>query len=316
MSKDNLIIFLSHCDTEEKLNVLEENIKFLKEYNFDILLTSYLPLPNRIVESVDYFLFVKNNPVLNWPVSAGILWRTVRYKEKYLKLTRFTPDASSAAIIQMINTGNLAVTLDYKHYSFINYDLIITDEVLDTLNNPKPVLFSSEGEQETFPSFLFSSFDKPNLKKLLSTISNEDYITGFPSQQIKFDYIEDYWKHLSTVFNYERLPYNLHDKINSKNQSLLNFNTDNDLFRVFHQSNFNNFNYTDNEIHTEPPRIIFYDIKESFEFSINENRLTTTGSTVVIEDMDITKFGYYKDNTYIDLMHIFKSPLLSKISVE
>ena len=316
MSKDNLIIFLSHCNTEEKLNILEKNIKFLKEHNFDILLTSYLTLPNRIVESVDYFLFVKNNPILNWPISSGLFWRTVRYKDKYLKLEVLTPDVGNSALTQMINTGNLAVTLDYTHYSFINYDLIITDEFLDTLNNPKPVLFSSDGPQVRFPSFLYSGFDKSNLKKLLSTISNQDYINGFPSRQIKFDTIEEYWKHIITVFNYERLPYNLHDKISTVQTALLNFNRDNDLFKLFYQSNFNNFNYTDNEIHIEPPRIIFYDIKESFEYNINENRLTTTGSTVVIEDMDITKFGYYKDNTYIDLMHIFKSPLFSKISVE
>ena len=36
--KNNLVLILSHCDTKEKKEILEDNIKKLKFNNFDILL--------------------------------------------------------------------------------------------------------------------------------------------------------------------------------------------------------------------------------------------------------------------------------------
>ena len=50
------VIILSHCNTEEKLQVLKNNISKLKSNpNLDIILTSHISLPQEVVDSVEYF---------------------------------------------------------------------------------------------------------------------------------------------------------------------------------------------------------------------------------------------------------------------
>ena len=53
--KNNLIIILSHCDTEEKREILIDNINKIKSNNFDILLVSHIPIHPSIQELVKIF---------------------------------------------------------------------------------------------------------------------------------------------------------------------------------------------------------------------------------------------------------------------
>jgi len=56
---NNLACILSHCDNNEKLIALENNIKTLKKCGFDILLASHIPLGEKITSSVNYFIMIK-----------------------------------------------------------------------------------------------------------------------------------------------------------------------------------------------------------------------------------------------------------------
>ena len=76
--KNNLIIILSHCDTEEKKEVLINNVNKLKSNNFDILLVSHIPIPSSIQELVEYFIYDKSNPIINWPERGMVFWQKNR----------------------------------------------------------------------------------------------------------------------------------------------------------------------------------------------------------------------------------------------
>ena len=64
METKKIFCIQSYCDNEEKLKVLHDNILYLKQYNYPILLHSYLSLPQKITSLVDYLIIDKDNPIL------------------------------------------------------------------------------------------------------------------------------------------------------------------------------------------------------------------------------------------------------------
>tara|TARA_R110002167_G_scaffold12013_1_gene51747 strand:- start:944 stop:1897 length:954 start_codon:yes stop_codon:yes gene_type:complete len=314
MKDRNLIIILSHCDTEEKLNVLRDTVKVLKDNHFSTLVTSYIPLPEDIVRELDYFIYDKSNPILNWPIKSSLYWRIVPHKGINYKLSYLSKEIGNAALNQAIVAGNFSKTLDYTHFSYINYDVDITSEFLETLKNPKPVQFSSEGITKNFPCFLLSIFDKKNLEKLLTIASCEEYIKGHPNKGISFITVEHYWRHISTFFNYERIEYSVYDKIHSGDWDNFNLNREDDLFHIYYQSNLNNPSSTDLQLHTEDPRIVLYNIVKNITLNVNGKTVEIADTTYVIEDTEISELGYYRDDKYIDLMYIFEVDLISTVT--
>jgi len=60
----NLVIILSHCDTEGKIKILKDNLESLNMLNLDTMLTSHCPLSTDIQKEVNYFIYDKSNPLL------------------------------------------------------------------------------------------------------------------------------------------------------------------------------------------------------------------------------------------------------------
>ena len=54
--KNNLFCITSHCNDNDKLLLLKNNIKKIKKKGFDILLFSHIPLDSDITTSVNYFI--------------------------------------------------------------------------------------------------------------------------------------------------------------------------------------------------------------------------------------------------------------------
>ena len=52
MTNKNLIIIQCHCNTEEKISVLEKNIEILKNQKFKILVVSHIPVNQTIQDKV------------------------------------------------------------------------------------------------------------------------------------------------------------------------------------------------------------------------------------------------------------------------
>jgi hypothetical protein len=58
-----LFLISSFCDNEEKIKVLLENIKIIKNMGHDTLLLSPISLPDYVIDCVDFYLYTKENPV-------------------------------------------------------------------------------------------------------------------------------------------------------------------------------------------------------------------------------------------------------------
>ena len=75
------------CDNKEKLNLLIENIRKIKNLEIiDVIIYTPIQLPHEIYEICDAVIFSKENPVLNWPKKAMEGWRTFNVNGRIIKL--------------------------------------------------------------------------------------------------------------------------------------------------------------------------------------------------------------------------------------
>jgi len=315
MKNKNLVIILSHCDTQEKIDILRKNILKLKIHKFDILLSSHIPVPSSIIKKTEYFLYDKSNPILHWPNRGMTYWKTLTTNSEKLKLVNILPDYGWTAFNQILATSHLGLSLDYTHYSFINYDVMLTHSMVQSMKSPEDFICSKVYESKNkqgfrFPSFMFNILNKENLKKLLPLISKEQYISG--SNQVppyNFKDAEHYLGHLISIFNYQIFPEIIKDQIEYGDKNPFNFNKNDDLFKLFFQS------IKDSNIYKTKPSILLYDIQKEFKLIINDQEFLIKPSSYRIEYNDIKKFGYYRDNSYIDLTHIFEEKRQTSIDI-
>ena len=82
------------------------------------------------------------------------------------KLQNILDDYGWTAFNQILLGGNLGVSLDYEYFSFINYDIKITDSIIHDLNNPIPFLVSKVKDLRLKDRYL--DLRSPIMKKRLT----------------------------------------------------------------------------------------------------------------------------------------------------
>ena len=312
----NLIIILSHCNTKEKLKILEE----------------------MVVSMVDYLVYDKSNPMLFYPERGMIHWQHERVKGKNYKLNALWPDFGWTVLNQIKNSSNLGLSLDYTHYTFINYDTVLTPALIEAAKNPISLLTTrveimNKGNTKrviNFPSLLFNVISKEILEKITPLISKESYIKGRgnttpeygegsqyfrenmtgeeETKMTVYGSAEHFWYGLIDNFTFSIHQDILKDKIvyipegEEEGVESFNFNIHNKNFHlhidnntgdilIFNLTNPTNFKINDNEI------------------NISENYLIDVG-----ELGSLKSFGFYDiDDEIIDLLPIVKRINSSKV---
>jgi hypothetical protein len=181
-----LALINSYCDTWEKLTVLFQNIKKLKELGVDSLVYSPIPLPKEITEIADYTITSKENPVINWPERGMIHWSN----HPQFKIELIVPDYGWASIYQYKKLMEYGSTLDYDYYFWFLYDLNIDSIVESTLKNPRNKLFfKSTKAKNSKVGGIFASFNKENINKIHPLLNKQNYIETCKGQIAEY-YIE------------------------------------------------------------------------------------------------------------------------------
>tara|TARA_B110001454_G_scaffold120449_1_gene112448 strand:- start:8 stop:1051 length:1044 start_codon:yes stop_codon:yes gene_type:complete len=325
----NLVTILSHCNTTAKLNVLLKNIAILKSIsaNLDILVVSHVSIPSSIQEEVDYVIFDKSNPIMFFPERGSIAWWNIGAGsgEEYaienkngtpvaLRLESIVPDYGWAALNQITLAAHIGLSLDYDYYTFINYDLKITQEVINHIASPPGVTLSTNLKSEddlSRLSLLLNILDKTTLRTLLSLFSREKYtsrVHGHPDR-LAYNGIEAYWDYLvrseeaKSFREYTVIPTPLDDEIDLEEglhyTDNFNQNHKNDLFKIF----------VDN---SEDPKAYVYDIKDApaphpnktIKLKINNQIKSITHPQVIALPDPLEKLGYFDPecpNEFIDL---------------
>ena len=209
-----LALINSYCNTWGKLSILHDNILKLKELGIDSLVYSPLPLPKEITEIADYTIISKDNPIIYWPERGMIHWQDF----PTFTPTLIAPDYGWASFYQYKKLMEYGSTLDYDYYYWFLYDVIIEDEVLECLNNPKDKLFFPHSKAKTSKvGALFASFSKENIKLLHPLFNKESYI-----KVNKGVIAEKFLEYASKKIQGEYSTYNVKDKFDEHGS--LNFN--------------------------------------------------------------------------------------------
>lgn len=314
MKNKNLIIIFCHCNSKAKLKVLEKNIKILKSNNFDILITSHTPVPERIQSQVDYLIYDKSNPILRFPYKTMNHWKEVFFGDKKYHLVNSIPDYGWCFFNQILLTGHLGLSLDYSHFTIINYDTLLTPSCIESMHNPKDFILSTvkmDKGGNIFPSCIFILINRKNLQKLLPLLNKHQYTFGNNNPQKQyFPSAEDYFNHLISIFDYEIHPELLEEEIRIEKEINFNFNSDNDIFKLFFQSVTNPDHYLDE------PTIYLYDIKKEIKFLINGSEFIANEPQYLMKYKRINSFGYWLNDEYIDITNIFNTERQTFINIQ
>ena len=298
----NLVTILCHCNTPLKLNVLEKNIHLLKSAlvpespGLDVLLASHISVPPSLQEEVDYMIFDKSNPVMFFPERGALAWWNIEEVENgspsAIRLEVIIPDYGWAALNQIIHAGNFGLSLDYDYYSFINYDLKVTPEVLRHLTNPQGVTVSTNTkslDDLSRMSLLLNILDRKTLKKLLPLFKREEYTKRVEgADMLVYNGIEAYWDQLlrDTTSEYRVIPTPLEDEVDFElglhHSNNFNQNQQNDFLKIFLDS-------------TDQPKAYIYDIKppEGINFQINDKVFHITRPQLLPIPQHIEQIGFF-----------------------
>lgn len=169
----------SFCDSKEKLDVLQSNIKQLKQLAFDVIVISPLTLPKEIVSICDYFFYTKDNLILEWPINVQMYWSEKEIsKEKPLTFVATNKDYGWTGLSHVKKLTDIGLLFDYKHFYYMIYDIDIDQNVLSVLNNPKDNWigsFERDGVRVN-SSLHLMVFDRENAKRMNNLVSLESYI--------------------------------------------------------------------------------------------------------------------------------------------
>jgi len=169
----------SFCDSKQKLDVLQSNIKQLKQLAFDVIVISPLTLPKEIVSICDYFFYTKDNLILEWPINVQMYWFEKEIsKEKPLTFVATNKDYGWTGLSHVKKLTDIGLLFDYKHFYYMIYDIDIDQNVLSVLNNPKDNWigsFERDGVRVN-SSLHLMVFDRENAKRMNNLVGLESYI--------------------------------------------------------------------------------------------------------------------------------------------
>ena len=297
---NKLYCILSHCDTDHKISILKKNIEILKSLDYDILLVSHVPLDKEIVNSVNYFIYDKSNPIFYYPQRYMMVYNFISVRNKQIKLEMALPDYGWTVLNQIQKTSAFCNNLSYDFYEFINYDLNLSDEILkyNKQSNFLTKVKHYDSDEIRFPSTLWFGIDNNTIEKIKEDVSKEDYLQINPRDT------EDYFLRKMEKYGFDTLEIPTVDTIKCHLDKKWwgNFNIENEYFKLFF----------DND------STVIYDLINPIKFSINgEDYLVSENTQLNFGKIDIKSIGYYDyDNGLVDIIYLFNSNNHTSITYE
>ena len=282
---DNLICINSHCNTDEKISILKKNINYLKNNGKDIFLISHIPLDKDVIDLIDHFIYDKINPILHYPEKYNVVWTNI---DDY-RLISYNPDIGWCFLNQWKIIANYCKNLQYKTYTFINYDTILDNNMLKFSKENPTNIFSNDPNNN--PSVLFNQIIKKDLDKLIS-FKKEEYIPTlnkgisgpaecYFDEKVRKSNLQ--FKMYPTLVKGE-----VEDDTNKSIEDQLNFNKENNIFRLFFDDNF----------------IILYGLINTVKFNIDGNDHLLDDCKVFDLPKQISYYDY--NDNLVNITHMLK----------
>ena len=266
------------CDTQEKQDILYENILKIKKLGIDVMALgpNFIQLPSHITEACDYFFYTKDNPLLEWPIKAYTHWYRYEHSpEKILIMHRGLADYGWAALFQTKKLSQIALTFDYDIFYHLIYDIKIDDVIeQEFLSNEVNILHPRRNPKnldEIWETTLhFMVFDRPMMEIIEKEITLEEYLsTNGVAEGEVYKWREKYNLKTSNHFvvdqifywgDYDFYDYRLYPE-----------------FKLFFSKNESTHNWVNNETiqepHTDNLRLVFH----GFEDTIGKVKVKING---------------------------------------
>lgn len=181
-----LAVILSHAETDDKVNLLEQSIEHLLLQGKKILVSSHIPIPEYLIDKVDYVVYDKENPLIRndeYENHFNIVYVWSSYPGYHQD---FPIEFNHAFAVHklIVNACSLAQSNGYDVIHFINYDYVIKDpKVLmhhSTMLNFYDVISYDwfgygTNHRECISSAFFSVKVNPFYQKMINVRTKEDY---------------------------------------------------------------------------------------------------------------------------------------------
>lgn len=206
MNKDKgLVVVLSHADTIDKIEILNECISSIRKQGYDILVSTHIEVSKEINDVVDYVVYDKENPLimydeyLNNP-SVVYIWMSLPgYYQNYP--IKFNHAYAVMRLIQ--NASAIADVNGYENVYFVNYDYVLNDENIlirhsDLLKDNDIVSYNwldyGTNHTNNISSGFFSVKNTPFYNLIKNINSKEDYCKyGSPVfEEFLYEYVNNY----------------------------------------------------------------------------------------------------------------------------
>ena len=283
-----LYCITSHCNTKEKIESLKRTIKQLNDLNRDILLISHIPLSEDIIESVNYFIYDRSNPILHYPERVMFVWSKIDINGETVSLNIKLPDYGFTAINQYSRIASFCDNLDYDFYEILNYDIQFTDEILhNSLNNNFLTKVYDPNHSYRWPSLMWFGVTPSTMKLIKDEWTRKDYV------EINLRDAEQYIEKKYAQYGFDDLDMTVKDDCGfamTDRNYWFNFNKQNDIFKIF----------------SDGKELIFYDLVNQVKFLINNKTYFIENNTRLnIPRKDIKSIGYHDyDDKLVDILHM------------
>jgi SAM-dependent methyltransferase len=299
----------SFCDNQEKIDVLEKNIKIFKSHNLDVIVISPFNLPEYLTNQCDYFLITKDNPILDWPTRSMYAWKGFNVNGGKYVIAKTYPDYGFAGLTQIKQLSQLALGLDYNQFYHMIYDIKVDENVIEGFySNRTNSVYPSKRKEDVWKVGLhYLIFNRENLKNFISHINLETYLgvkhgdafKVLHTLQDKLNYVIEKTPVEDEIYYYENV-----DFFNCSPIEGIKFFIEND---------------------DEKPssiKILFYDVvgEKEIKVKISETESVHTISSLSLIDLGFNKFNLQTvtievDDTNYDITDIIKKIKHSTLSI-
>jgi hypothetical protein len=279
MVNKRVVLINSFCDKQNKIDVLEKNIKLIKDNNLDIILLSPINLPQYIIDLCDVFIQTKENPVTKWPEKTMFEYWAYCMNNKTYELYLGKLDYGWASLYQVKKLSQIALTYQYEYFFHIIYDTIIDENLINTfLTNEKCVLFPSNKGFEI--GGFFMGFNRDTLDLFQNMITKDLYYKNH-------DVAETLLTKISKVLPCKVETYNTSDEIY--------FFENLDLFNFSNYIDFKFFLHKRTLADDDTAKIFFYDLVSEYNIivEVNNNIINQVINNHYLMDLNI-----HHDNIY------------------
>jgi len=126
-----IVIISSHADSEEKILTLSNCISQINKQGFDIILSSHIPIPENIVNTVNYFVYDSTNlPIIFGEDEFDKSYSFYFTNGDYYQSSQAIKYHSYSILRLYTNALAIAWANGYSISHFVNYDYIINEESL------------------------------------------------------------------------------------------------------------------------------------------------------------------------------------------